>query len=94
MILFSMLPDGSITGASKRKTLDIIREAETCSRGFYTGVMGCFDGVGLDSDVMIRFVERLAPGQLLFRSGGSITCQSRVRDEYEEMKAKIYVPIY
>lgn len=93
-IFFSLLPAGSITGAPKRKTLDIIREAETSPRGFYTGVMGYFDGVGLDSAVMIRFVERLAPGQLLFRSGGGITYQSRARDEYEEMKAKIYVPIY
>lgn len=47
--LFSLLPAGSIIGAPKKKTMEIIAEAETYQRGFYTGVMGYFDGRMLDS---------------------------------------------
>ena len=92
-IVFSMLPAGSITGAPKKKTVEIISEAETYERGFYTGVTGCFDGKNLDSAVMIRFVEQ-RNGRLYFKSGGGITHQSDVHSEYEEMKQKVYVPIY
>ncbi len=93
-ILFSLLPAGSITGAPKRKTLEIIAEAETYERGFYTGVMGYFNGRNLDSAVMIRFMEQVAPHSFLFKSGGGITSRSDVRSEYDEMKQKVYVPIY
>lgn len=92
-ILFSMLPAGSITGAPKKKTMQIICEAEGYERGFYTGITGYFDGTNLDSAVMIRFVEQQPEG-LYFKSGGGITSKSDVRSEYEEMKQKVYVPIY
>ncbi|WP_300725431.1 aminodeoxychorismate synthase component I [uncultured Bacteroides sp.] len=93
-LFFRMLPAGSITGAPKKKTVDIIREAETYERGFYTGVAGFFDGKNLDSAVLIRFIEQLPDGTMVFKSGGGITFQSDVRAEYNEMKQKIYVPIY
>ena len=92
-ILFKLLPAGSITGAPKKKTMEIIAEAEGYDRGFYTGVMGYFDGKQLDSAVMIRFLEQTQQG-LLFKSGGGITSQSVAENEYEELKQKIYVPIY
>ncbi len=57
-LIFRLLPAGSITGAPKKKTMQIIREAETYDRGFYTGIMGYSDGINLDSAVMIRFVEQ------------------------------------
>lgn len=91
-ILFAMLPAGSITGAPKRKTMEIIREAEGYERGFYTGIAGHFDGNRLDSAVMIRFVEQ-QEDRFFFKSGGGITCRSDVRSEYEEMIQKVYVPI-
>lgn len=93
-IFFRLLPAGSITGAPKRKTVEIIREAETYKRGFYTGIMGYFDGRNLDSAVLIRFLEQDGQGQLWFKSGGGITFRSEARSEYEEMKQKIYVPVY
>lgn len=92
-ILFKLLPAGSITGAPKKRTLEIIAEAETYERGFYTGVMGYFDGQNLDSAVMIRFLEQ-GGDCLLFKSGGGITAQSDLQNEYNEMKQKVYVPIY
>ena len=92
-IIFRLLPAGSITGAPKTKTMQIISEAETYERGFYTGVMGYFDGNNLDSAVMIRFVEQEGD-RMYFKSGGGITCRSEAQSEYHEMKQKIYVPIY
>lgn len=92
-IVFKLLPAGSITGAPKPKTMDIIAEAENYNRGFYTGVMGYFDGENLDSAVMIRFVEQ-EDGRFYFKAGGGITSKSSLESEYNEMKQKIYVPIY
>ena len=92
-IVFTLLPAGSITGAPKEKTKEIIAQAETYDRGFYTGITGYFDGVNLDSAVMIRFIEQ-SDNQLFFKSGGGITCKSCAENEYNEMKQKVYVPIY
>ena len=92
-ILQKLLPAGLILGAPKPKTLEIILEAEKYDRGFYTGIAGYFDGKNLDSCVMIRFIEK-ENGKLFFKSGGGITHQSDLTSEYEEVKNKIYVPIY
>lgn len=56
-ILDAQLPAGSITGAPKDKTIQIIHEAEGYNRGFYTGIMGIYDQGELNSAVMIRFIE-------------------------------------
>lgn len=88
----SLLPAGSISGAPKAKTLNIIRAAEGDERGYYTGVCGYFDGQTLDSGVMIRFIEQQGDS-LYYRSGGGITTQSDLHSEYQEVLDKIYVPI-
>lgn len=92
-ILFSQLPAGSITGAPKRKTVDIIADAETYRRDFYTGVMGRWSNGSLDSAVMIRFIDQ-TDGQFYFKAGGGITAKSLCRDEYQEIIDKVYVPIH
>ena len=91
-ILFSMLPAGSISGAPKSETLRIIREAEGAPRGYYTGIMGYFDGKEFDSAVLIRYIEK-RDGKLQYRSGGGITFMSDVHKEYQELIDKVYVPI-
>ncbi len=91
-MLFSMLPAGSVSGAPKRRTVEIIKEAEKYHRGFYTGIFGYFDGKNMDSAVMIRFVEQIN-GQLVYKSGGGITAQSDWQSEYNELIQKIYVPV-
>jgi para-aminobenzoate synthetase component I len=91
-IVFDMLPAGSISGAPKPKTLDIIANFETHQRGFYTGIAGYFDGQSLDSCVLIRYIEN-ENGKLIYKSGGGITSQSDVFSEYNELIDKIYVPI-
>jgi para-aminobenzoate synthetase component 1 len=91
-IIAKMLPAGSICGAPKRKTVEIIRKAEQYKRGYYTGIFGVFDGQNLDSCVLIRFIE-LDGGTMTFKSGGGITFQSDCLSEYNELIQKIYVPI-
>jgi len=91
-ILLEMLPAGSVTGAPKQKTLEIISDIETHQRGYYTGIFGIFDGQKLDSAVMIRFIEQ-RNGKLYYKSGGGVTTQSIAEDEYNELIQKIYVPI-
>ncbi len=90
-IFNQLLPVGSITGAPKRKTLEIIQEAENHARGYYTGVAGIVDGGVVDSAVMIRFVEK-EDKQFFYRSGGGITSQSEMEKEYDELLKKIYIP--
>lgn len=90
-IFLSMLPAGSISGAPKKKTLEIISEAETDRRGFYTGIIGMFDGKDVDSGVLIRYLEKTKKG-MIFRSGGGITALSQCEEEYDELIQKIYVP--
>lgn len=90
-IIFSMLPAGSICGAPKEETLRIIRESEGSPRGYYTGIMGYFDGRDFDSGVMIRFIEQ-QNGQMIYRSGGGITFMSDPEKEYQELIDKVYVP--
>ncbi len=92
-ILLSLLPAGSITGAPKPKTLEIIESAENYERGFYTGIFGCFDGENLDSAVMIRFIENIG-NQFIFKSGGGITAFSEAYSEYSELIDKVYLPIF
>jgi len=91
-LLFKLLPAGSISGAPKKKTLEVISESEQYNRGYYTGVFGIFDGNSVDSGVMIRFIEN-TDGILYYKSGGGITSLSKVELEYQEMIDKVYVPI-
>ncbi len=97
-VIFSLLPAGSISGAPKDKTLQIINAAEKYTyltksgRGYYTGICGLFDGKTFDSGVMIRFIQKTEKG-LVYKSGGGITARSHAESEYQEMIQKIYVPI-
>ncbi|MCL4128670.1 UNVERIFIED_CONTAM: hypothetical protein GTU68_023243 [Idotea baltica] len=90
-IIFKLLPAGSISGAPKAKTVDIIQIVEDGPRGYYTGIMGMYDGQDLDSAVMIRYIEKDGD-QMYYRSGGGITHLSELHAEYQEMIDKVYLP--
>ena len=100
-LLYELLPAGSITGAPKCRTMELIAEAEQEPRGYYTGIIGYFDGDGFTSGVMIRFIEQCSGGLpggkalpgLRFRTGGGITIYSREEEEYDELHAKIRIPV-
>ena len=92
--LAKLLPAGSVSGAPKAATLDIIRRAESgIDRGYYCGIAGVFDGQTVDTCVLIRFIEPGPAGGHFFRSGGGITARSTWRDEYAEVLAKVRIPI-
>lgn len=91
-ILCKLLPPGSVSGAPKDKTVEIIRQAEGEDRGYYTGVFGLFNGKTFDSGVMIRFIER-QHDKYFYRSGGGITTQSELEKEFQEAIDKVYVPV-
>ena len=90
-LLLKLLPAGSISGAPKPSTLKIIETAEGYQRGYYTGIMGYFDGENFESAVMIRFIEN-QNGRLVFKSGGGITALSNAKNEYQELIDKVYLP--
>jgi para-aminobenzoate synthetase component 1 len=90
-IIFKLLPAGSVTGAPKKKTVEIIKEVEEYERGYYTGIFGYFDGKNLDSSVMIRFIENIN-GKYYYKSGGGIMIYSDPLAEYKELLDKVYVP--
>lgn len=90
-LLSNITPAGSITGAPKRKTTEILSVIENYDRGYYTGVFGICEAHKLISSVMIRFIEDI-DGELYYKSGGGITADSDCQSEYEELNRKIYLP--
>ncbi|MDQ3016454.1 MAG: aminodeoxychorismate synthase component I [Bacteroidota bacterium] len=90
-IMNALLPAGSVTGAPKKRTVELIESIEPEPRGYYTGVFGIFDGERLDSAVMIRMIEQRAD-KFYYRSGGGITYRSDAESEYQEMLDKVYLP--
>lgn len=89
-ILYDLLPAGSVSGAPKKKTAELIASIEGSDRGYYTGIAGYFDGANLDSCVLIRYLG----ADNVYHSGGGITFQSDMASEYQEMINKVYVPVF
>lgn len=90
-LFFALLPAGSISGAPKKKTVEIIADIENQKRGYYTGITGIFDGENIDAGVMIRFIEKQGK-DMNYRSGCGITYMSNCQTEYDEMIDKVYFP--
>ncbi|MCT7498401.1 aminodeoxychorismate synthase component I [Aliarcobacter cryaerophilus] len=90
-ILSNILPAGSITGTPKKSTIEILKNIENYDRGFYSGIVGIFDGINLQSFVLIRFIENIN-NELFYKSGGGITSDSIAKEEYEELLNKVYLP--
>lgn len=91
-LLKKLLPAGSVSGAPKTKTVDIIRQAENIPRGYYTGIFGIYKDRTVDAAVLIRYIEKNQWGTF-YRSGGGVTCFSEAEKEYQEMIDKVYLPI-
>lgn len=89
-LLYELLPAGSVSGAPKKKTAELIATIEGKDRGYYTGISGYFDGENLDSCVLIRYLG----ADHIYQSGGGITFQSDMESEYQEMINKVYVPVF
>lgn len=89
-IFRSIFPCGSITGAPKIRSMQLIRELEQGARGIYTGAIGFLSPSGeAEFNVAIRTVV-LESGRGHMGVGGGITYDSTAQDEYREclLKAK------
>ncbi|MGL5826152.1 MAG: anthranilate synthase component I family protein [Nocardioides sp.] len=87
--LRALFPAGSMTGAPKRRTMEIIADVEVTPRGPYAGAFGwiCADGRA-DLGVIIRTLVTDGSGRYDLGTGGGITVDSNVVDEYAESRWK------
>lgn len=90
-VLIGSFPGGSITGAPKRRAMQIIAELETSVRSIYCGTIFYLDNRGeMDSSITIRTL--LAnQGDISCWGGGGIVFDSNIEDEYQESIQKVRV---
>jgi para-aminobenzoate synthetase component 1 len=87
-LLTACFPGGSVTGAPKRRAMEVIAELETRGRGVYCGSIGYigFDG-SMDANIAIRTMV-FSEGLLRFWAGGGIVADSTLEAEYAEVLDK------
>lgn len=87
--LRALFPAGSMTGAPKLRTMQVIEDVEETPRGPYAGAFGWVSADGrADLGVVIRSLMTAGDGRWLLGTGGGITVRSDVRDEYAESRWK------
>lgn len=88
-VLKTNFPGGSITGAPKVKSMEIIDDLEFAERGPYCGAIGFFGSQGfISTSIGIRIVY-FAENQYYLHAGGGIVVRSDPEDEYEELLLKV-----
>lgn len=90
-LLAACFPGGSITGAPKRRAMQIIREMELSPRGAYCGSVGYLSSCGrADTNIAIRTFS-VANGRITCAAGGGIVADSDPAAEHRECLAKVEV---
>lgn len=89
-IIRSTFPMGSMTGAPKKRVMQLIEEFERTKRGLFSGSIGYFTPDGqFDFNVVIRSIlYNQTTGYLSFQTGGAITFYSDAEKEYAECLLK------
>lgn len=87
-LLAACFPGGSVTGAPKRRAMEIIAELEPTTRGAYCGAIGYLGADGaMDTAIAIRTMI-VKQGRITFQAGGGIVADSNPAAEYEETLTK------
>jgi len=83
-------PMGSMTGAPKKKVMELVEQYEQTKRGLFSGAIGYVKpGGDMDFNVVIRsMLYNAADKYLSFQTGGGITYNSKPEEEYEESLLK------
>jgi para-aminobenzoate synthetase component 1 len=87
-VLKAVFPGGSITGAPKIRSMEIISETEPTDRGVYTGSIGF---IGLDGSVCLNIAIRtiiIKDGKAFAQTGGGIVADSDPQAEWDETITK------
>jgi para-aminobenzoate synthetase/4-amino-4-deoxychorismate lyase len=88
-LLAALFPCGSVTGAPKRRAMQLIEALEPGPRGWYCGALGLLQPGGIATfNVPIRTVEQGADGRLHYGVGSGITLDSEPEAEIAEWRAK------
>ena len=89
-IIRALFPGGSITGAPKKRTVEILQKIERRPRGIYTGSTLLIQNGRVDCSINIRTAEiNLNKLHLKYGAGGGITLKSKPDDEFNEMNLKV-----
>lgn len=90
-IIDACFPMGSMTGAPKKRVMELIEEYEATPRGLFSGTIGYVTPNGdFDFNVVIRSIfYNQNTKNLSFKAGGGITFSSRAENEYEESLLKV-----
>lgn len=88
LALKGLFPGGSVTGAPKRRAIEIIDELEETPRSVYTGALGYIGAGGVASmNMPIRTLTKVG-SKVYYHAGGGIVIDSDAKSEYEEMMVK------
>ncbi len=89
-IIKATFPMGSMTGAPKIRTMNLIDELESFQRGWFSGALGWIDKEGdFDFSVVIRsIITDLTTKKLYFGVGSAITFDADPEQEYQECQLK------
>ena len=87
--LRALFPAGSMTGAPKLRTMEVITDVEDTARGAYAGAFGWLAADGrADLGVVIRTLTTTGDGSYRLGTGGGITVHSDVESEFAESRLK------
>jgi para-aminobenzoate synthetase component I len=90
-ILYATFPMGSMTGAPKKRVMELIEKYERTKRGLFSGTLGYITPEGdFDFNVVIRsLLYNQSNSYLSVQAGSAITFKSNPENEYEECLLKI-----
>ena len=92
-VIRALFPGGTVTGAPKVRTMQVIAELEPVARGYYTGSFGW---IGADGDLCLNIIIRSlwsAEGRTFIQAGAGVVADSVPAREYAESLRKAQAPL-